>query len=102
MGYYKDLDLKEVLNVAKELGFKVDVNSLKENLKDFEEWFKEAREIRRKSADWDFINRQPEPIRSALIVLVETGDLKLACKLADLKLGDFNEIRLKAKIPIVL
>ena len=72
------------------------------SLKEYEKWFKEAREIRRKSADWDFINKQPEPIRSALIVLVETGDLKLACKLADLKLGDFNEIRLKAKIPIVL
>ena len=72
------------------------------SLKEYEKWFREAREIRRKSADWDFINKQPEPIRSALIVLVETGDLKLACKLADLKLGDFNEIRLKAKIPIVL
>ena len=102
MGYYKNLDLKEVLNVAKELGFKVDVNSLKENLRGFEEWFKEAREIRRKSADWDFINKQPEPIRSALIVLVETGDLWVAAKIAGMKLDDFNELRLKAKIPIVI
>jgi len=72
------------------------------SLKEYEKWFKEAREIRRKSADWDFINRQPEPIRSALIVLVETGDLWVAAKIAGMKLDDFNELRLKAKIPIVI
>ncbi|RLE76343.1 MAG: hypothetical protein DRJ56_04285, partial [Thermoprotei archaeon] len=68
----------------------------------FEEWAREAREIRRRSADWDFIERQPEPIRTALKVLVETGDLKLACEVAGMRLGDFNEVRLRAKVPLVL
>jgi hypothetical protein len=68
----------------------------------YEEFEREARELRRRSADWDFIERQPEPIRAALKVLVETGDLWLAAKVAGLPVDEFDEIRLKAKIPIVV
>ena len=31
------------------------------------------REIRRKNADWDFINKQPPKLRQALILFIETG-----------------------------
>ena len=72
------------------------------SLRDFEEWAREAREIRRRSADWDFIERQPEPIRTALKVLVETGDLWVAAKIAGMSVADFNEVRLRAKVPIVV
>jgi hypothetical protein len=68
----------------------------------YEEFEREARELRRRSADWEFIERQPEPIRAALKVLVETGDLWLAAKVAGLPVDEFDEIRLKAKIPIVV
>ena len=72
------------------------------NLEEYRKWEAEAREIRRRSADWDFIEKQPEPVRSALKLLVETGDLKLAAQVAGQKLGDLNEHRIKAKIPITL
>lgn len=35
-------------------------------------------------------------------ILVETGDLKLATHIAGLKLDEFNEVRLAARIPLVL
>jgi hypothetical protein len=68
----------------------------------YEEFEREARELRRRSADWEFIERQPEPVRAALKVLVETGDLWLAAKVAGLPVDEFDEIRLKAKIPVVV
>ncbi len=71
-------------------------------MRDFEEWAREAREIRRRSADWDFIERQPEPIRAALKILVETGDLWVAAKIAGMSVADFNEVRLRARVPLVL
>ena len=71
-------------------------------MESYEEFEREARELRRRSADWEFIERQPEPIRAALKVLVETGDLWLAAKIAGLPVDEFDEIRLKAKIPIVV
>ncbi|MCC6049841.1 MAG: hypothetical protein LM580_03995 [Thermofilum sp.] len=71
-------------------------------MESYEEFERDARELRRRSADWEFIERQPEPIRAALKVLVETGDLWLAAKVAGLPVDEFDEIRLKAKIPIVV
>jgi len=72
-------------------------------LKDYEFfWYNEAREIRRREADWEFIEKQPEPIRTALKLLVEIGDLWVAAKVAGMKLDEFNELRLKANIPIVI
>ncbi|MGC9020196.1 MAG: hypothetical protein ACP5KE_03210 [Candidatus Methanodesulfokora sp.] len=62
----------------------------------------EAREIRRKNADWKFIEEQPEPLRSALKCFVELGDLRLAAKIAEMGVDEFNQLRIKARIPIVL
>jgi hypothetical protein len=63
------------------------------------EW---ARELRRREADWGYIESRPEPLRTALKLLVETGDLKLASKLCSIPLDELNEERIKAKIPIVV
>lgn len=62
---------------------------------------KEARDIRREMADWDFINKQPPKIREALKYYIETGDLYVASRIAELCIEDFNELRKRAKIPNV-
>jgi len=71
-------------------------------VEELEEFEREARELRARSADWEFIEKQPEPVRTALKVLVETGDLWLAAKISGLPVDEFDEIRIKARIPIVL
>ncbi|BCS93478.1 hypothetical protein [Metallosphaera javensis (ex Sakai et al. 2022)] len=70
-----------------------------------EEWLrrrmeaeKEAREMRRKSADWNFINSLPPKLRIALEYYVETGDIYNGAKLAGLAVDEFNELRIKAGI----
>ncbi len=75
---------------------------LEELLRRWAEEDEEARKIRREKADWKFIERQPEPIKTALKVLVETGDLYRAAKVAGVTLGEMDELRMKAKIPLVV
>ncbi len=53
-------------------------------------------------ANWDFINKQLPLIRSVLIYYIETGDIRMACKLAKMKLEEFRELLRKANIPVVL
>jgi len=62
----------------------------------------EAREIRRREADWDFIRAQPPRLRMDLELYVELGDLYVASRVAGLTLDEFNELRLKARIPVVI
>jgi len=59
----------------------------------------EAREIRRRYANWEFIKNQPPKVRLALTYLIESGDLYKAAKIADLTIDELNELRIKAKIP---
>ena len=61
----------------------------------------EAREIRRMHADWEFIKRQETRVRLALKYFVETGDLYVASRIANLTIDEFNELRKKANIPMV-
>jgi len=61
----------------------------------------EARRIRRESADWEFINSLPPRQRAALIYYVETGDLYVASRIAGMSMEEFNELRIRAKIPHV-
>jgi len=56
--------------------------SLEELLRKWEEEDREAREIRRREADWDFIRSQPPRLRAALELYVETDDLHLAARIA--------------------
>jgi len=88
--------------LAKLLGFTLNERALAEALKELEEFEREARELRARSADWEFIEKQPEPLRAALKLLVETGDLRLAARIACLPLDELDEVRIKARIPIVL
>ncbi len=61
----------------------------------------EAREIRRRMADWKFIENQPPRIREALKYYIETGDLYVASRIAGLRIEEFNELRKRARIPNV-
>jgi len=92
----------EAAEIAKQLGFNLNESALAKALKELEEFEREARELRRRSADWEFIEKQPEPIRAALKLLVETGDLRLAARIAGLPVDELDEIRIEARIPIVL
>ncbi len=70
-----------------------------------EEWEKEDeefKEMRRSKADWEFINAQPPHIRAALIYFIERGDRYVASRIAGLSLDEFDEIRRRAKIPVVV
>jgi len=72
--------------------------------RDIEKWRRleeEARELRRREADWEFINSQPPRIRAALKLYVETGDMYVASRVADVSVEEFNELRRKAGIPNV-
>jgi len=61
----------------------------------------EARRIRRESADWEFINSLPPRQRAALVYYIETGDLYVASRIAGMSMEEFNELRIRAKIPHV-
>jgi len=76
-------------------------SSLDAKLKEWLEYFREAKEVRRKYANWEFIRSQPPKIRIALEYYVETGDLFNAAKLAGMTMEEFNELRIKAGIPSI-
>ena len=73
----------------------------KELIEKWKEEDEEARKIRRKMANWEFINKQPPKIKLALIIYIETGDIYKAAKIAGLTIDEFNEIRIKANIPSI-
>jgi hypothetical protein len=66
------------------------------------EWEEEARRVRREWADWRFIESLPPRLRSALRFYIETGDFRVAQRLAGVDYEDFRELLRRANIPIVL
>ena len=72
-----------------------------ERLREWVERLREAREIRRRYADWEFIKSQPPKLRVALEYFIEVGDLYNAAKLAGMSMEEFNELRIRAGIPSV-
>ena len=88
--------------IAKEYNIKIKWSEYSKIVQEYIRRENTAREIRRKYADWNFIEKQPEPIKTALKILIETGDLWYAAKIAGVPLGKLNEIRRKAKIPLVV
>ena len=52
---------------------------------------REARELRRREADWDYINSLPPRIRVAIKLFIETGNLRLSQKISGLGLEEFVE-----------
>lgn len=70
-------------------------------LREFWEREEEFREIRRRFADWGFIERQPPRIKAVLKYYIETGDLRRACKIANLDISAFKNLLWKARIPTI-
>ncbi|MEM1890178.1 MAG: hypothetical protein QXN04_08565 [Pyrobaculum sp.] len=64
-------------------------------------YIEEAREIRRREAEWDFIERQPARIKYALIYYIKTGDFRTAARLAGVGVEEFLEKAREAGIPLV-
>jgi len=77
-------------------------DELEKILSEIAEEEKEAREIRRRMADWDFIKRQPPRIRAALEYYIETGDIRRASRIAGVSLSKFRKLLREASIPVVV
>ena len=93
---------KKDIGMYEKVGLSVDWKMYLKCLKELKQSSEEAREVRRKSADWDYIESRPEPLRTALKVLVETGDIIGVSQDYSIPLDELDEERMKAKIPIVL
>uniref|UniRef100_A0A7J3Z7A1 PaREP6 n=1 Tax=Ignisphaera aggregans TaxID=334771 RepID=A0A7J3Z7A1_9CREN len=76
--------------------------SLEEKLKKWRRLEEEAREIRRREANWSFIESQPPRLRAALKYYIETGDIRTSAKLGGVDIEDFRELLRKANIPVVV
>ena len=75
-------------------------SSVDTKLKEWLEYFKEAKEVRRRYANWEFIRSQPPKARVALEYYVETGDFRTAAKMADMAVDEFvNMAKDQANIP---
>jgi len=78
------------------------MSELSAKLRERVERLGEAREVRRRFANWEFIKSQPPKLRIALERFVETGDLRTAAALAGIRADDFIDFaRLEAGIPLV-
>jgi hypothetical protein len=71
-------------------------------VREWEREDEEFRELRRRSADWEFIEGQPPHIRTALLYFIERGDRYVAAKIAGLTVDEFDELRRRANIPVVV
>ena len=76
--------------------------SLEEKLEKWRRLEEEAREIRRREADWKFIDSQPPRLRAALRLYVEIGDIRLASKVAGMGVEEFRELLRRARVPVVV
>ncbi|ABL78705.1 hypothetical protein [Thermofilum pendens] len=76
--------------------------SLDDVVREYLEEEREAREIRRRMADWEFIERQPPRVRAALKLYVEKGDIRLTSRIAGMNIDEFRELLRKARIPVVV
>jgi len=82
------------------VGLLLESSSLDAKLKEWLEYFRETKEVRRKYANWEFIRSQPPKIRIALEYYVETGDFRTAARMADMAVDEFvNMAKDQANIP---
>jgi len=66
-----------------------------------EEWRvidEELRDLRRRSANWEYIRRLPPKLKRAVEVYLEEGDLRSAQRMSGLKLDEFIEVLRRARI----
>ena len=76
--------------------------NIDDKLKEWIEYFNEAREIRRRITNWEFVKKQPPKIRIALEYYIETGDLRTAAKIVDMGADEFVDMAKDlANIPTV-
>jgi len=69
-----------------------------EKLQELIEREREARELRRREADWNYINSLPPRIKAAVRLFIETGDLRLSQKVSKLGLEEFVEHLRRANV----
>jgi len=82
------------------VGLLQEPSSVDTKLKEWLEYFREAKEVRRRYANWEFIRSQPPKIRVALEYYVETGDFRTAAKMADMAVDEFVDMaKDQANIP---
>ena len=93
---------KEIKKLYEDAGLAVDWEAYRALVGEFRRELERARELRRRSADWSYIESRPEPLRTALKTLVETGDLKLVSQAFSISLDVLNEERIKARIQLTL
>jgi len=93
---------EEVARLAKLLGLELDVESYLKAVEECAKRMAGGAELRRRNADWAYIESRPEPLRTALKLLVETGDLWYSSKLSGVPLDELNEERKRARIPLVV
>jgi len=60
----------------------------------------EARELRRSYANWGEIEKLPPRLKAAVKYYIETGDLYVASKIADVKVDEMREVLLRVGVPI--
>jgi len=75
---------------------------MKMKIQDLAKELKEDRKTREEKADWDFIKKQTYRVRKALELLVITGDMYKASRIAGITIDEMNQLRMKSKIPIVI
>ena len=90
---------EEVEKLAKLLGLELDVESYLRAAEELARRVAEGAELRRRSADWAYIESRPEPLRTALKLLVETGDVKLVSAVTGISPETLECERIEARIP---
>jgi hypothetical protein len=71
-------------------------------LREWIERFREAREIRKRFANWEFVKKQPPKIRIALEYYIETGDFRTSAKIVGMGVDEFVDMAKDlANIPTV-
>jgi len=90
---------EEVTRLAKLLGLELDVESYLKAVEECAKRLEETRELRRRSADWAYIESRPEPLKTALKLLVETGDVKLVSAVTGIPPETLECERIEARIP---
>jgi len=93
------LSREEVEKLAKLLGLELDVESYLRAAEELARRVAEGAELRRRSADWAYIESRPEPLRTALKLLVETGDVKLVSAVTGISPETLECERIEARIP---
>jgi len=60
------------------------------------------REVRRREANWEEIERLPTKLKEAVIFYIEHGDEYVASRIAGISLEEFEELRIRLRIPKVV